>query len=369
MRTFLCVLALVGSLGIVSACGGGGGGGSPAGSVFTGPYRVFLYTATAVPTVSTESAWGVIEADGLGGMTGSLDGNVDTALAPATPMVGWTTRVESDLSFAWQFATAPGTDVFTGSIRADGKAGALTVTESGGRPGLLLVSRPGGVYGLPLLNDVYHACGFAYHNTTGAAASYYGTMTFDGTGGGERSLRVNRDGMLAIPLIPLTLTYTLSAEGSVAIDDGGLGALRGGVFDGGDLVIVGGSAVPSRAPLILAMVQPSTTALQTLLHGTYAIAGIQRDVTTGDFFSQGGTAVADGAGTLTVTMTENREGVIVARPAEVVAYTVAPDGKLVVTPSGGEPFRGGVSPTGDYAVLGGADAAGADPGFYVLVRQ
>jgi hypothetical protein len=364
----LSLVALLVGGSFASACGGGGGSTPAPSSPFFGSYRSFMFTITDGPPVGCESTWGTVTANGEGAMIGSMFGNIDGSLAAPVPMDGWTTRVEPDNSFAWQISSVPAVDVFAGGIRPDGSAGVLGTVEPGVRPGILVVSRVEGVYGLPLLNDDYHACGFTYDAATFTTVSYFGRMTFDGAGGGERLLGRNANGTIGVALAPVALSYTVSLEGLVTIDATGLGHLRGGVFAGGDLVLVGGSTTDTERPVTFAMVQPSTAASLATFAGTYAIAGLQYSITSGGYQSVTGTGAADGVGALTVTFTENTEGTVVTQPPESVTYSVASDGRLTVT-TGGGPLRGGVSPTGAYAVLAGPTVHGPTTGYYVLVRQ
>ena len=159
----------------------------------------------------------------------------------------------------------------------------------------------------------------------------------------------------------------MDADGLVTISTAAW-TLWGGAFAGGDLVIVGGATTDTQAPRSFAMVRPSTAASLATFSGTYAIVGLQYEVTSGAYTSLTGTATADGAGSLTVAFTENKEGTITMQPPDTVAYSVAPNGGLTVL-TGGESFRGGVSPTGDYAVLGGTTTSGPVLGYFLLVRQ
>lgn len=362
------ILLFIGVTALTTTCGGGGSGGAtPPSSPFFGSYRAFVLTITDGPPVRCESSWGTITADGEGAMSGSLFGNIDGSLTGPSPTDGFTTRVEADNSFTWQVVSAPGVDLLEGSIRPDGAAGLVGITAAGEPPGILAVARVAGTYGLTSLNAPYHACGFAYDAPMTASRAYFGRMTFDGAGGGEHSLELNQNGTVLMPLVPTPLTYTMAADGLVTISTS-ISTMWGGAFAGGDLVLVGGSTTDTQAPRSFAMVRPSTAASLATFSGTYAIVGLQYEVTSGEYTSLTGTATADGAGSLTVAFTENKEGTIATPAPDTVAYSVAPDGGLTVL-TGGESFLGGVSPTGDYAVLGGATTSGPLLGYFVLVRQ
>ena len=81
-----------------------------------------------------------------------------------------------------------------------------------------------------------------------------------------------------------------------------------------------------------------------------------------------GVLSADGAGNATAQGTANVQGTIAPTLAASYTYVVALDGELrLTTPEG--TLVGGISPSGDFAIVGGPDTDGADPATYLLVRR
>jgi len=370
LRLFLVFLACTG-FALTSACGGGSGdgGASPGPTTpFAGSYLLFSFSATTAPPRMGEAGWGPLDADGLGGATGTLTTNRNGTVTPSVSRGTWSTRIESDGRFYWQQAAVPGVDQYGGGLRADGSVGAVSSIFDGMDPAIRLVVRPIGSYDLGSLNGAYHLCAFRYDSDASVNVSFFGTLTFDGAGAGTRSASVNRDGVIGVALFPTLVTYDVNPQGLLTLQDAGTGDLRGVVAAGGDLVLAAGSATAGEQPVLYALVRKGAAASLATLTGTYDIVGLQYGVGVVAYRSLSGRAVADGAGNMTVTFTTNTEGVIGTEPAQAVTYTVAPNGALVIATGGPEQFRGGVSPGGEFGILGGADAVGTDPAFYFLVR-
>ncbi|MDJ0522868.1 MAG: hypothetical protein QNJ90_12440 [Planctomycetota bacterium] len=365
---FLVAMLVCGGV-LLAACGGGGGGGSTPTSAFNGQYGMYIFEATAGPPEACYSLWGGVDVDGSGSPTGVLRGNEDGNLTGAQPVTGWNTRIESDGSFHWQHTSMPGTDIWSGTINSGGEVGLVMPVHSGQPPSMMIMSRRSNYAAAPNITATYRACGYSFDLGTARNTSWWGTMTFDGSGGGEREFSRNMEGAMGITLSPPAISYTLTPAGNLTIDAPGMGQLTGDVYADGEFIVVGGSTTSGDDPILLAMVRPSTAASVATLSGTYGMVGLRYDRAGPAFASMTGTANADGAGNISVVVTENNEGTVVTGPPDTATYTVEVNGRVRLDTGGGERYVGGVSPSGKYVVLAGATSPGTDPSFYVLVRR
>ncbi len=373
MRTtsWICVVFLVGAGGVLTCgCGGGGGGGGggPEASVFAGTYYLTHIEVTAGPPRELTAGWGKSTADGFGGFTADVTRNSSGDVTGPHSITGYVTTVAPDRTLTWQTALSPGVDVAVGGVSANGGIAALGWVEEDADPGILILTRQQGSFGLASLDGEYHTCGLRYVLGLDRIDSYFGTAAFDGAGGGAALDVINREGIVLPPLGTATFTYSLTASGSTTLDFGGGKRWKGGTLAGGDLVVVAGATTDLLSPMLYAMVRESAAASLATLSGRYFVVGLRYVVGGPSFLSVHGTAVANGAGAVTVTLTSNNEGTISDQAPDASTYAVAPDGSLHVTNAAGDVLTGGVSSAGDFAILSGGTGLGQDPMFLFLLR-
>ena len=141
---------------------------------------------------------------------------------------------------------------------------------------------------------------------------------------------------------------------------------QGGILLGGDLVVLAGTTDAAPAYLPPGPDSAEHAASASTLSGNYHIGAFLADANAPPphFSSFTGTGSSDGVSTVTTNTggTINIDGVVGPFPAAVTndSYTVAADGTLSVTIAG-TTLVGGVSPTGDYAVLAAAGPWEASP--------
>jgi cysteine-rich repeat protein len=340
----------------------------PPAALFNGTY---FYQALAgnFPVPTGFSWWGDLTADGVseitGGTLGWNDGVGGISSGPA-PTVSYT--VDAARRMTW-----PGGGPFNleGGIAADGSVATMGSIGLTGLPGLAILVRRGGTFDLASLNDTYHLNGFCSSGSTDA--SYWATVTFDGLGGASSTLSLNANGSVTpAPVVLPPQTYTVAADGTTTYALSGSLATQGGILLGGDLVVLTGATVAG-PPCLFVLIRQSTAASASTLSGNYHIGAFFADAGAPppNFSSFTGTGSSDGVSTLTTNVggTINVDGVVTSWPLAVTndAYTVSADGTLTLT-TAGTTLIGGVSPTGDYAVLSGGTTAGSLPQLWFLIR-
>jgi hypothetical protein len=330
-------------------------------ATFAGDYHLHLLRGTVAPAQEVRALWGNVLADGVGQFTGTISSNENGVLSGPGPTGFIDYEVDADATFRW---VAGAVDVARGGIALDGDLGVVAYEVPGLDPMIAVMGRRQGVWNLASLNGTYHFTGFAYSVGGGLNASYWGTVTFDGAGSASSLLQANIGG-LVFPGSP-ALTYNVFADGTMTLDFGGGFTHRGGIQKNGDLIVVAGATVAGDNPAMFALVRAQPGATDATLAGPYHMVGLGFDDVANQYRSVTGSFDADGAGFAALALTENQEGVITPLAGNPT-YSVAGNGTLEVV-SGVETWRGGVSPGGHVAVLGGSTAPGGDQGFYLLVR-
>lgn len=339
----------------------------PPAALFNGTY---FYQALAgnFPVPAGYSWWGDLTADGVseitGGTLGWNDGVGGISSGPV-PAVSYT--VDAARRMTW-----PGGGPFNvqGGIATDGSVATLSSIGALGWPGLSILVRRGGTFDLASLNDTYRLNGFCSQG--GFDASYWATVTFDGLGGANQTLFGNGNGSVNPTPMDTAQTYTVAADGTTTYTFGPW-ATQGGILLGGDLVVLTGATVAGDPTCLFVLIRQSTAASASTLSGNYHIGAFFADAGAPppSFSSFTGTGSSDGVSTLTTNVggTINVDGVVTSWPLAVTndSYTVSADGTLTLA-TAGTTLVGGVSPTGDYAVLSGGTTAGSLPQLWFLVR-
>ena len=197
--------------------------------------------------------------------------------------------------------------------------------------------------------------------------AFWGTAQLDGIGSATVPVEYNSDGVLGGP-VTYNPTYSVQADGRLAFDLTGTGyEMEGQVMKGGDLAVINGSSAGGFSPTVIVMIREGAGLDSSALQGTYFAVGLDLDVSTSKYRSVTGTLVADGAGNGMLDVVENVEGIVSAAPEENVFYGVASDGSLTML-AGGTSYEGGVTASGQVAVLAGGKTMGSDPRILILVK-
>jgi hypothetical protein len=258
--------------------------------------------------------------------------------------------------------------ILAGCVAEDGGAIAAGSVRDGEDPLVFLMTRQTTGATAADLSGAYRFTFFAFD---GSARSTSGVGSFDGAGSGVLSAGalVNVDGALDTATLASPLATSVGSNGSVSLTF----ALGGLVFQGGmdpsrELLLFGGSSTPGTLAGLLLFVKAATSASNATFQGDYCMVGFSFDFGTPAMRSFTGVLSADGAGNATAQGTANVQGTIAPTLAASYTYAVAPDGTLTLTTPEGA-LVGGISQSGDFAIVGGPNTGGADPAMYLLVRR
>ena len=186
-------------------------------------------------------------------------------------------------------------------------------------------------------------------------------MIFDGAGSATtRLLFQNTDGTVTNPVSDSTGSYFVLVDGRLTL----AGQLAGGILEGGEVLVFGGTTTASGPPLVAIAIKDAPAATNATFSGTYSGVSIEFDVATGRYRSLSSTVVADGAGSMTLSGIVHSDGAVGIVPAAASSYAVVGNGGLTV--GGG---LGAVSADGVFAVLGGSTTNGQNPTFTFFVRR
>ncbi len=357
--------ALWGVLVLASACGGDSGGGGSESPRLTGSFKVVGMESEATPVADSTSLWGSGEADGLV-LSLLLAANSNGVVSgPAPDALGIALDADGTIHLR---DTATAEEVLRGFVAG---ADQSTIVAGGVRPGdiprVLLATRAwsGTAAGSDLAGG-YHGVLFRFD---GSAASGVLAATFDGVDSGSLPAGgvFNTDGTLSTSNFTSLVSYSVAPDGLVTLGAGfGATAFQGGLHTSRDLVVMAGS-ISSGFQGLFALVRNAAGATNGTFSGEYRMVGLVFDYTAPALRSFTGLLTSDGTGGATFEGTTNVEGAVGAAGAALASYSVAADGALDLAAPGGT-LSGGVSSSGDFAVLGGPTTAGSAPAIYVLVR-
>ncbi len=342
----------------------------PPAALFNGTYFYQAFAGNfSVP--SGYSWWGNLTADGVSEITGGTlgwndgAGGIFSGPAPAIPYA-----LDAARRMIW---SAGGAFNLEGGIAIDGSVATMSSIGLTAWPGLTILVRREGTFDLGSLTDTYHVSGFC--SSAAGDVSFWGSTIFDGLGGANQTFSQNTNGSLSGPFPSMPETYTVAADGTTTYTLVSVAPQQGGILLGGDLVVLTGSTTAAPAiTCLVVLIRQSTAASASTLSGNYHIGALFADAPPApppDFSSFTGTGSSDGVGTLTTNVggTINVDGVVTTWPPAVTneSYTVSANGTLTLT-TAGTTLVGGVSPTGDYAVVSGGTTMGSLPRLWFLVR-
>ena len=371
--------------GLLAACGGSGGGPGSGldASDYSGDYQSVRLSASGIS--STWDAGGLcvlgsLRAFGDGTFTrmGGLfneNGAVDTAL----PVFGGPLPTYT-VSASGQLVTTEDAVVQAGGLSSAGDVHALARTSAGHKPTIELGLRSDGTFSNASLGGTYGLFLLRY-SSSGVDSISVGEMTCDGSGAfAFTAVTRNANGTVVAFPGPNPGTYTVQADGRVAVAVTGGNGWAGAVLAGGRLALLGGTTNAGGAPELLLLLRrdvgPTSNAL---FSGAYHVVGIRLDEP--DFpgpptpFTEvtalSGEGLADGAGTIQVDATENIEGAIFPSTGPT-DYLVGANGALSfgdVAGALGGPFgRGAITSDGRFAAVG-AVVNGESPFLFFFFRK
>jgi len=362
----ILALALTFAFGGCGGSGGGGGGGTPgnAQGLFVGDYRAqFISGDSFRGPRSVVTTFGRAAADGLGsflfGGGRNTDGTIDLL-----PELDYGYEIAADLTWRLPDAVDPTLTRFKGAIAGSGDL-VLAADLLGSAPGIwTFIRRAGAIDSDDDLNGTYH---FALlQKTPSAVAGMVGRMGFDGAGAiTTQADWVNLDGTAVLGGSSVD-TYAVRPDGDIILQFGSL-SLTGRMLPNGELMILSGGAVAGEDPALLLLTPVSTTASTSLFVGEYAL--VYLNASSNRFFAAFGVLDADGAGGVEMEITFNGEVTGTgASPPFMLPYGVTPNGTVSFNATASE-LQGGISPSGDFFVLGGPVTSTPGPTIMVGMRR
>jgi 6-phosphogluconolactonase (cycloisomerase 2 family) len=329
------------------------------------------------PGTGSPADWPLGFKTAVGTMT--FDGNGALSYAFTRDEDGTVTSESGSATYSISSGGTLAFDVFSGGVLVGGEAFTVSSTT---KQVMMVGIKKSGSFSTASLNGAYAVAGYHRTNVGGVTMpapggpmpnpngfkSNAGTLTFDGAGGVSISGTQVLDGVVS----PDTGadTYTVGADGALSLISSGF---QGGVLAGKRVLLLGNTA-GTRTEILVATAKGSGMSDATL-SGEYTWTSLKHVGATqpatpsvGDplpnplgFKTQVGTAVFDGAGAFTASLTENLDGVVSAF-SDSDTYSVAGDGTMTF----GGNFAGGVLPGGNMAILATVSGGGCE--FFVLLK-
>ena len=301
-----CTLASCLLAACLAACGGGSGSSnSPDESLLSGDYQFWaLLGRQSMPDEGT-TVWGTSTADGMGGLASTATDNVGGSVT--TPFMFGGAYTVSDVR-ATTLVPDSG-ETFSGWTNAAGSLSTMGSVGSMNAPSILALLKLGSGFTDASLSGDYFACYYVVLGG-GETVSYWGTLTFDGTGGVTGSLSYNLNGSsIGGPTAVMPSTYSVAGNGQTTFTFGTGENFEGATLAGGDLLLLVGDTRDMFPPFAGILVRKTSGASAATLNGTYQIVGLEKG-DMGGFASVTGSIEADGMGGLVANFTRNDNGTI-----------------------------------------------------------
>ncbi len=368
-RTALVLCAL-----FLAACGGSDGtttvvvaaGEQPPPALFNGAYHMSIIGgSTAGGLENFLVSWGDATADpetGLLSFTGSA--NADGVVNASDENLPFEERSDRELALE---PFLPAYDALQGGVSEDGSVAAAAAATPFIPPYLMLFTRAGSGYDNATVAGTYQFAAMsstAVGNSTGAL---WGTITFDGAGGGNAEVTTNAEGAIVGPFV-VPINYTVEPDGGLQLAINGALILQGGIGADGEVALLGGGVIAGDNPTQYVLVRQGAGLADADLDGIYFFAGLTQEVGSNLYGSISGHLLADGAGSAFFTGYVNNQGDVTVEPPEPLTTTVAGDGTISVTTGGGDVFHGSLSASGRFGIFAGPDGPGTNPSFFFFFR-
>lgn len=193
-----------------------------------------------------------------------------------------------------------------------------------------------------------------------------GILLADGAGAAVHSQVVNDGATVSAPTTT-DYSYDVAADGTLALTVAGTEFLRGGIATDGHCALVG-TVLPGAFPGILVLLRRQGFYDDASLSGAYHFVEFLFGALGGRSAAGTGSAVFDGTGGGTVTVTFNSMGGISPVLSGPLTYSVIADGTSSTT-IGSADREGGVAAGGRAAVWGGSTTSGEAPVMSVVVKE
>ena len=359
---------------LLIGCGSSGGGtttvfveGSSKADLFTGSYAMAAVLGSEDSGSETFRAfWSMINANGVNEVFGVLRSNYQGVISTSSYSTFGTYAVEEDLRFSMESEFA-GLDHELGGLTEAGDLGVLSMVTSTAYPLVRVFGRrEPGSYNLASLSGAYHMVGYGSTVAGDNTFAEWGSVSFDGIGGGTSETSVNQEGATFGP-VNIPITYTVAGDGQMTLAFAGGLELEGAIAVGGDVLILGGATVAGDHPRMMVLVRAGAGLGNADMDGLYTWAGMRQEIGSNFYRSYAGHMAADGMGSATRTGLVKHEDHTTWFTPDAVTTTVQPDGSLTLL-AGITEYVGGISPDGRFAILAGPTNAGLDPTIWFLLR-
>ncbi len=347
------------------ACGGSGTVGIGVGinvPLFSGTYCFVSFAGENGAPDEASVSWGELTADGAGMVTGATfmeneNGVISMDTLMPTPYTVDDNRRISLLNGGVPFQA--------GLITADGGCVALSAVAAGEVPGIALLGKKGSGHSNASLNGLWYLAAIIYDAGGPSDTAIWGSVMFDGIGGGMATFTENDDGALLGPgpgMLPYNVT---SADGSLTATLFGID-LAGAIVSGGEAIILGGGTTGGSDGALLVLTKGTAGATNALFTGPFALVGLDAEtIPPPEWSASLFFGAADGAGMFNLTEgTINADGTATPSPIGPIAYSV---GAMGLFDFAGSDYFGGITPSGDLAVCAG-QAGGGDPEFFFFLK-
>ena len=361
----------------LAACGssGGGGGASSGGALvltdpnglFTGEYQMIGMEGDNSGVEQIVALLGDATADGAGTMTLAVGENDTGVVSPPTPPSDVDYQVHVDYGFTiGNFG--PNAVFARGGITEDGAmAGVMTVID-GIDPTLWLFGRR--ATALEDDTDVQGTWHFARYTANIAVplnVAGWGTVDFNGAGGGTYEEWNNQEGATFGPVNP-PLIYEVLSGGRIGIQFGANNIVFGSILAGGDVIFCSGSSVAGGPPTLYVLIRAGAGMADTDFTGFHHMLTIGHESGSNSYSTFTGTAQSEGMGVSQFIGMRNEDGTTTTSGIDGVLWTVAPNGAVTFTTGGGDTLHGAISPDGRVIAGAGTSNAGGDPAFFLFFR-
>jgi hypothetical protein len=308
----------------------------------TGTYKVvsFEFNTSALLALTFDGAGnfsGTNVENGAGTVGGGAVSGTYAVATDGTLTIGWNVG-----SIFFQAST------ITGGLSADGNSLVASQTTFGdlASPRVLFGIKQGKTnFSNANLTGSYTAVRYDY-NSTGDSGGL-STVTFDGAGNFAGTGTLNNAG--TVSSMAVSGTYTVAADGTLTISPTGGSTITGGLSADGNTLVTSQTNAGVSPEILVGIKQGQSNFSNASLKGTFTLITHAYN-STGDLGTLL-TVTFDGAGNFDGTGAQNL-ALTVSSMAVSGTYTVAAEGTLTISPTGGSTSTGGSTITGGLSANG-----------------